>query len=386
MNTTVTTKNFTDMIVKNSTISDTHKPGITKSLVMTASLFICILLLSVTAFGSYTLLPAKVHYHVSKIFLISQEIDNAQVFLGLLLPTTGSYQAVNNVSVQWEGKQETSSRAYVDVLKLWDTLPGKSEKMAVVEYDVNLPQGPVSWRSPVDRFDLLPQEGIESTNADIKKTADSISNDADHNSVYRIFKFTSNYLDYSEIGCEDTNISALEAFHTKVGACIAYSRLMVALCRASEIPAKMIIGTLMPDILYSLPQTVTTGTPGSGHAWVEYGAQDSWHLADPSSNRGLFAFLAFNRNDGRHLSFGDFGHFTESKNEILNWATEHAQPKDIQLTSVFASSSEKTTLTTETTIKKTWDQRWLNVILALGGVAFVLCKIRDRILSKYFST
>lgn len=384
MKTTDIAKNFTDTIVKNYTIRDAQKPGIERSLVITASLFTCLTLLSVTAFGAYTLLPAKVHYHVSKTFLISQEINKAQVFLGLLLPTSGSYQAVNNVSVQWEGNQETSSRAYVDLLKLWGTLPGKSEKMAVVEYDVILPQGAVSWRSPVDRFDLLPQEGIESNNPDIKKTANSITNDADQNPAYKIYKFTSSYLDYSKTGCEDTNISALEAFHTKVGTCIAYSRLMVALCRGSEIPAKMVIGTVMPDILYSFPQTVTTCTPGNGHAWVEYSTQDSWHLADPCSYQGFLAFLAFNRNDGRHLSFGDFGHFTKSKDEIFNWATESAQPKDNQLTFVFASSSENTSITTETTIKKTWDQRWLNVILALGGVAFILCKVRDWILSKYF--
>jgi hypothetical protein len=370
--------------VKNNTIPTAKNRDFSRSLLTTASLLFCLFLLSATALGAYTILPARVNYHVQKDFIISQDVGNARIYLGLLLPKTGSYQEVKNLSIQWDGSQETSSRAYVDLLKLWDEMYGEDEKMAVVSYDVSLPQGTASWQAPVDRFDLLPQEGIESSHEEITQAASRIAGETENELVHNIFKFTTNHLDYSEIGCEDTNVSALEAYRTRTGACIAYARVMVALCRASDIPAKMVIGTMLPDVLFSLPQISSSSFPGDGHAWVEYHTQDSWHLADPSCGRGPARFLVFNRNDGRHLSFGDFGHFSTSKAELYEWAAENAQPLDVQLTSIFASSSAQTDITAETTINKTWDQRWLNVVLSLGAVTFVLCKIRDRALSKYF--
>jgi transglutaminase-like putative cysteine protease len=379
-----TTKKFTGLIVKINTNMIVRNAKFTQYLVAAASLFICILLLSITALGAYTLLPAKVHYHIAKKFSITQHVGEAQIYLGLLLPKTGSYQVVDDVSVLWDGNQETSSRAYVDLLKLSAEMPGESEKVAVVEYGIVLRQGTAAWRAPVDRIDLLPQVGIESNHEDIKQAASRITAEASNDPAYEIFQFTSNYLEYSETGCEDTNLSALEAFRTRSGACIAYSRLMVALCRASGIPAKMIIGTLLPDGFFSLPQVGASSDPGSGHAWVEYNSQNSWHLADPSCGQSYPDVLAFNRNDGRHLSFGDYDRFAVSKDELYDWATEHASPRNTQLTSVFASNSEQTEITSETTIRKTWDQRWLNVIVALIIAVFILSKLRDRILSKYF--
>jgi len=380
-----TTKFFTDLIVKFNTNMFVRKANYTQYLVAAATLLICLLLLSITALGAYTLLPAKVHYHIAKKFSINQYAGEAQIYLGLLLPKTGSYQVVDDVSVRWDANKETNSRAYVDLLKLSAEMPGESERVAVVQYNIVLRQGTAAWQAPVDRIDLLPQVGIESNHEDIKQTASRITAEASTDPVYEIFQFTSNYLEYSETGCEDTNLSALVAFRTRAGACIAYSRLMVALCRASGIPAKMIIGTILPDVLFSLSQISASSTPGSGHAWVEYNSQNSWHLADPSCAQSYPDFLAFNRNDGRHLSFGDYDRFAVSKDELYDWATEYASPRNNQLTSVFASNSEQTEITSETTIRKTWDQRWLNVIVALIIAVFILSKLRDRVLSKYFS-
>jgi transglutaminase-like putative cysteine protease len=379
-----TAKNFPQLIVKYGTIMVARKTVYSQYLVAAATLFICLLLLSITAIGAYTILPAKVNYHITKTFTITQQVGEAQIYLGLLLPRSGAYQVVEDVAVRWDGRQETSSRAYVDLLKLSAEMPLESEKLAAVEYDIVLRQGAASWQAPVDRNDLLPQIGIESDHEDIQQTARWITSEPNNNPAYEIYQFTSNYLEYSETGCEDTNLSALEAFRTRTGACIGYSRLMVALCRAAGIPAKMIIGTIVPDGFFSLPQVGASSIPGSGHAWVEYNSRNSWHLADPSCGPIYPDLLAFNRSDGQHLSFGDFDRFIVSKDELYDWATEYASPKDIQLTSVFASNSEQTEITSETTIRKTWDQRWLNVILALFIVVLVLSKLRDRLISKYY--
>lgn len=372
------TKNFTDKTVKNITMLIPNKSNYTQYLITAVSLIIVLALLSVTAVGAYTLLPAKIHYHITKTFKISQDTGDAQIYLGLILPKSGPYQSVNNLSVKWDGNQESDSRAYVDLLKLSGQIITESEKLAAVEYDISLPQGISTWQAPIDKFDLLPEEGIESNHEEIKLTATKITSSSNGNPAFKIFQFISSYLDYSEYGCEETNISALETLRTKISACIGYSRLMVALCRSSGIPAKMIIGTILPDVLFSLPQVVASGVPGSGHAWVEFNSQNSWHFADPSWGHGFVGFLAYNRYSGRHLSLGEFDHFISSKDELNDWATNDASLKDSQLTSVFASNSDQTEFSSETTISKTWDQRWLNTVIVLVLVSFVLSKIRDR--------
>ena len=360
------------------------KSNYTQYLIIGVNLIIILALLSITAVGAYTLLPAKINYHITKTFNISQDIGDAKIYLGLVLPKSGPYQSVNNLSIKWDGNQVSDSRAYVDLLKLSSQIIAESNKMALVNYDITLTQGKTSWQAPIEEIYLLPEEGIESNHEDIKQAASRITSNSNGNPAINIFRFISSYLDYSEYGCEKTNVSALEAFHTKVSACIGYSRLMVALCRSSGIPAKMIIGTILPDVLFSLPQVVASGVPGSGHAWVEFNSQNSWHFADPSWGHGYAGILAFDRNNGRHLSLGEFNLFISSKDELYNWATNDASLKDIQLTSVFASNSDQTELSSETTIRKTWDQRWLNVILALAAVAFGLSKLRDWVLSKYY--
>lgn len=376
-------KNFTYIIVKNYT-NTIDRRVLVQYLISAATIIICLLLLSASTLAAYIILPAKVNYRVSKTFIISQPMEEARVFLGLLLPRSGPYQIVDNLSIQWDSEQEISPQAYLDLLKLSSGIAPGDQQAAVVQYDIVLWQGSAAWQAPVDKSDLQPQVGIESNNANIEQAAREITAGTSDDQAYQIFKFASNHLEYSETGCEDTNVSALEAFQTKIGACMAYSRLMVALCRAAGIPAKMIIGTVLPDVFFSLPQVGTSSIPGSGHAWVEFNSQNSWYMADPSCGQTFPDWLIFKRNDGRHLSLGDYDRFVDSKEELVGWSTKNASLKDIQLTSVFASNSDQTEITSETKIRKTWDQRWLNVVIVLIIVVFVLSKLRDRILSKYF--
>jgi transglutaminase-like putative cysteine protease len=376
-------KIFTHTIVKNYT-NTINIRVLVQYLISAATIIICLLLLSTSTLAAYIILPAKVNYHVSKTFVINQPLEEARIYLGLLLPRSGPYQIVDNLSVQWDSEQDISSQAYLDLLKLSSEIAPGDEQVAVVQYDIVLWQGSAAWKAPVDKSDLQPQVGIESNNANIEQAARDITASTSENQAYQIFKFASDHLEYSETGCEDTNVSALEAFQSKIGACVAYSRLMVALCRASGIPAKMIIGTILPDVFFSLPQIGASSIPGSGHAWVEFNAQNSWYLADPSCGQTFPDWLIFKRNDGRHLSLGDYDRFVDSKEELVGWATKNASLQDTQLTSVFASNSVQTEITSETKIRKTWDQRWLNVIIVLIIVVFMLSRLRDRILSKYF--
>ena len=353
-----------------------------KYLVSGVSLIIILVILSITVLFAYSWLPAKIHYQIHKTFQISQIDDGAYVYLGIIVPQSSPYQTVKNLNIVWNGDQERKTLAAVDTIRLWDQLIGEESVEAEVEYEIILPQGKVSWEAPIETHTLLPQAGIESNHPEIKRTANELTNRSDRNDAFEIYKFTFNHLEYTEYGCEETNLSALEAFRSGIGACIGYSRLMVALCRAAGIPAQMIIGSVLPDTLFSLPQTISSGTPGGGHAWVEYNTQGIWHPADPSHGQNYTAIFAFNHNDGHHLSFGEFDQCTSVKRDLFNWATEQTLPLDDALTHFFAASGDQTQISPETTIRKTWDVRWVNTLFALAVVTYLLCKIRDLLIRR----
>ena len=351
-------------------------------LVSGVSLITILVILSITVLFAYSWLPAKIHYQIHKTFRISQIEDGTYIYLGIVVPQSGPYQTVKNLNVVWNGNQERKTLAAVDTIRLWDQLVGEESVEAEVEYEIILPQGKISWEAPVEAHQLLPQTGIESNHPEIKQTANELTDGSDQDDALEIYKFTSNHLEYTEYGCEETNLSALEAFRSGIGACIGYSRLMVALCRAAGIPAQMVIGSVLPDTLFSLPQTISSGTPGGGHAWVEYNTQEIWHLADPSWGQNYTSLLSFNRNDGHHLSFGEFDQFSDAKRDLFNWAAEQASPMDEGLTYIFAASGGQTQIAPETSIIKTWDGRWVNTLFALAVVTYLLCKIRDLLIRR----
>jgi hypothetical protein len=336
-----------------------------------------ILILVITIPGAYFGLPAKTHYHIVEKHKVSGLDDHARVNIGIVLPKSGAYQEIKNILVQWEGEQELESNLYTDTYRLWMETAEKNEGEAVIEYDVILPQSSVYWEAPVEEGKLLPQEGIESDHPAIIQKAIEYSNNP-----REIYQFTSQHLIYSEENCADTNTSALEAYRLASGSCAGYARLMVALCRAAGIPAQMIFGTVLPDDYIPRTQPAVTGIPGAGHAWVEYYFQGDWSLADPSWGKGYTSLLEFNRNDGRHLSYGEYDHFNEVSDHLTDWASTHSFILDQKLAYIISASTDTASATSEIKVAKQWDGRWLNTIAIFAVVTYSLCKIRDKFILK----
>lgn len=142
----------------------------------------------------------------------------------------------------------------------------------------------------------------------------------------------------------------------------------------------MIIGSILPDNYFPSQHRNAAGIPGTGHAWVEYFSQGNWHLADPSWGRGYFALLELNRNDRRHLSYGEHDNFYKVRQQLYHWATAQSFNNQEELTYINTSSNGTVSASSEFVINKTWDGRWINTILAFAIVTYLLCKIRDRII------
>jgi hypothetical protein len=338
-----------------------------------AILFVLTVLI-ITIPGAYLWLPANVHYHIVEKHTVSVSNDQARVNIGMIVPKSGPYQTVSNSKIQWSGEQEWISYGYTDIYKLWGEIGEGQPQQVILEYDVILQQVKTSWKSPVEVEFTLPRAGIESDHPAIINQAIELLNDP-----YRIYRFTAQHLVFTEENCGDMNTSALEVYRLATGSCVGYSRLMVALCRAAGIPARVIVGTILPDDFYPLQPRNAAGIPGAGHAWVEYYSQGSWHLADPSWGKGLLSILEFNRNDGIHLSFGEYDNFYQVRDQLFDWAVRGSFTEKEELTYIITANRDTISVRSDIGTTKKWDGRWVNTFLVFAIATFVLSKIRDKL-------
>jgi len=82
-------------------------------------------------------------------------------------------------------------------------------------------------------------------------------------------------------GSGDATLSACEALARGYGVCRDFAHLMIALCRALDMPARYVAG-YMP---LSGPGDAGTDIGVDFHAYVEVHAAGAWHVFDPRHNR-----------------------------------------------------------------------------------------------------
>jgi transglutaminase-like putative cysteine protease len=95
--------------------------------------------------------------------------------------------------------------------------------------------------------------------------------------VQKHVKFTSN--------TSNSNTSAVDTLIEQVGVCRDFSHLMIALCRAVNIPARVATGT-------DFGADLALGPPDF-HAYVEVYLGDRWYIFDPSGTAIPMAFVRF---------------------------------------------------------------------------------------------
>jgi transglutaminase-like putative cysteine protease len=93
--------------------------------------------------------------------------------------------------------------------------------------------------------------------------------------VQKHVKFTSN--------TSNSNTSAVDTLIEQVGVCRDFAHLMIALCRAVNIPARMATGT-------DFGADPALGPPDF-HAYVEVYLSDRWYIFDPSGTSIPMGFM-----------------------------------------------------------------------------------------------
>lgn len=114
--------------------------------------------------------------------------------------------------------------------------------------------------------------------------------------VQRNVKFTSN--------TSNSNTSALDTLIDQVGVCRDFAHVMIALCRAANLPARMATGT-------DFGADPALG-PSDFHAYVEVFLDNRWYIFDPSGTAIPMAFIRFGTGrDAADVAFATiFGNVT----------------------------------------------------------------------------
>jgi transglutaminase-like putative cysteine protease len=98
--------------------------------------------------------------------------------------------------------------------------------------------------------------------------------------VQKICDWTHHQLEY-RYGSGDATLSACDALQRGYGVCRDFAHVMVAMCRALDIPARYVAGH-MPLVGAPIPDT-DIGI--DFHAYVEVYLAGAWHVFDPRYNR-----------------------------------------------------------------------------------------------------
>ncbi len=356
-----------------------------KTLLTGLSSVLCVGVIVFIVLGSFFLLPANIVYHVREEYLFSGSGEDTPVALAVMLPKSGPYQSVDHLEISWNGSQQVDEGDFVDLLKLTGVKDAGTDWVGLVEYDVKLPQKKMSWFAPLEEFQRIPQRGIESDSPCIEDKAARLGVGDSGRDAFEIYVFTAEYLTYSRENTDCTGISAVSALEKGECACAGYARVMTALCRASGIPAQMVLGVIYPDPMFKLHSTSFPNNPKEAHAWVEYYAEGSWQMADPTWGAKYFKFMQFNRNDGRHLVYGEWEKILMVNKEMREWAYAQA-PILLGGETTFryfaTSGGDQPGFHPTVAIRRIWDGRWVNTLLVWAGMTWLLCKLRGQLVKK----
>ncbi len=128
---------------------------------------------------------------------------------------------------------------------------------------------------------LQPSSNCQSTNSTITALASKITSglNSTWDKASAILKWVRDNLDYSFY--YNTKYGAVKTLQTGSGNCVDHSHLIVALARASGIPARYVHGTC----------TFTSGST-YGHVWTQLLVDGTWYAADGTSYKNTLGNIA----------------------------------------------------------------------------------------------
>lgn len=337
-----------------------------KSLLKVGVLVLCSLLVVI---GVFFFLPDHIEYRITETYKFQGD-SGVEVNLGVLLPRDGPYQQVKDFQIAGTANHQTIEHPDLLEKRFHGVIPAEEELTVTINYRVYLTYGYLSWEEAVREQDLAPQPFIEADHPKLVERASQLTSGNTREDAYEIYKFVAEYLEWPEgtrKGVEDT---ALSVYESGIGVCGDFANLMVALCRAAEIPARSVRGLVFKDFQlfppYLRSQSKVWDHPGGAHGWVEFFSAGVWEVADPSW-AGFIPHLQFGRADGKHLYYGEVEQETQIYNKMLEEIKEQGDIVGaMSMPLRFAASvSGDVQFTPETTVHKGWDGNWVGWFMVI---------------------
>lgn len=162
-----------------------------------------------------------------------------------------------------------------------DLLPAYGQRM--VNITVALEPGPGAVVAEQPERWLAAQATIESDHSDIRALAATIGGPSPAETARRAYQWVAAHMTYAGYLTQD--FGALHALRTGSGDCTEYASLVVALCRASGIPARLVGGYVSERSFVARPMEY--------HNWAEIWLEGRWRVADAQLGRWLDAEGAY---------------------------------------------------------------------------------------------
>jgi hypothetical protein len=326
---------------------------------------------------SFYWFPAELHYRITETYTFSSKKATA-INLAVLLPSSGPYQTLSEPQISWPGTWDSKADGRLNVFTLSTQIKPGETASAVISYQAELFQGPTAWiGEPVQSMDLLPSESIQSDAAELADhAADLQVAYNDQATVRNIFVWTRGYLSHS-MGVEaDADHSALAAFTAAAADSTGFANLFAALNRAVDIPARMVTGRVIPELIPLIPLTRRADDLFTFQAWNEIFMQDEWQIVDVYRSGSFLAHNLLGWTDGRHLVYDEASNLaavyqnlvTEAEDQD-NWSAVGTKP--VTFVAWSDSEAKALTITPKLTIRKTWDGRWM-MLIALLLILFII--------------
>lgn len=160
---------------------------------------------------------------------------------------------------------------------------------------------------------LKPEPYIESNDPYIISIANKIKGNTQEEIIQNIYEYAQKNMTYKIMN----NIGAKKALQIKQGKCSEFSNVMVALCRAKKIPARIVMGNIARDKM-------------TQHNWVEvYFDKYGWVAFDPTTQATVVNIMDANgklvRQEKRYdTSHDKLRYITSARNKYSTYNTSYS--------------------------------------------------------------
>lgn len=226
---------------------------------------------------------------------LNLKADEGAPFVAMLRPRSGEAQWV--IAERFETEPFTHGVEYTDAYgNLCQRLHAPAERFvlkteveidvdATVRVDVDAPLTlPANIPHPVLQY-LLPSRYCPSDRMGERATSLVGGTKPGYRQVDAIVRWIRDHIEY-RYGVSDGSTDALGTIEDKAGVCRDFAHIGISLCRALQIPARMVVG-----YLYKLD-------PMDLHAWFEAYVGDRWYTFDATQDapRGGRIAVAYGRD------------------------------------------------------------------------------------------